>query len=330
MNNITPVYILIGTYNGAQYIADQIKSIQHQKIHNWKMLIRDDCSSDKTVDIINKIALQDDRISLIKDQNGHLGVVGNFATLMNIALNDNAQIIFFSDQDDYWLPNKINCYLHRFKKLQKQFGNSLPILIHSDLIVVDNQINIINKSFMTLRNIYHEFEQPLNTLLAQNFVTGCTIAINRSLLEFTLPIPKEVLIHDWWLALCAAVAGKIDFIKNPTVLYRQHEKNTVGAKNFWHFLNPFKTSPHYTWKRSQSLIFSSICQAKALMTRIENRTIKFNEDAMNLIKRYTNISKVSTLHRNTLIFRNNIRRQGLIRQAIFLIIIIISNFDKKK
>jgi len=330
MNNSRPVYILLGTYNGAQYIADQINSIQRQKIQNWKMLIRDDCSSDKTVDIVDKIALQDDRISLIKDQKGHLGVVGNFATLMHAALNDNAQIIFFSDQDDIWLPHKIDYYLYHLKKLQKQFGNFLPILIHSDLIVVDNQINVINKSFMALRNIYHEFKKPLNTLLTQNFVTGCTIAVNRSLLQLALPIPKEVLIHDWWLALCAASSGKIEFIQSPTVLYRQHDRNTVGAKKFWHFTNPFNASPNNNWKSAVALIKKSIYQAKALKVRIKDHAIKFNEDALRLIKVYTNIFKINKIRRIKLIVRNNLRRQGFIRQTIFFIIIITAKREKDK
>ena len=135
-----PVYILLGAYNGAQYIAEQIYSIQRQTVENWRMLIRDDGSNDDTLDIIKKIANRDKRIRLIEDRKKNLGVVGNYGNLMTEARDDGADVVFFfpikmiSGFPINWMSifNACNNY-------KMTFGEDVPLLVHSDLIVVNEK-----------------------------------------------------------------------------------------------------------------------------------------------------------------------------------------------
>lgn len=148
-----------------------------------------------------------------------------FAELLNACDDD---YIMFCDQDDVWKPQKIEITLAAMKKAEQENGG-LPILVHGDLSVVDSSLNVISDSFFEFQRLYQE-NVSLPKLLVQNYVTGCTVMINRALKEKCSPIPKECIMHDWWLGLVAAACGKIVCISEPLLLYRQHEGNQVGAK----------------------------------------------------------------------------------------------------
>ena len=265
-----PLYILLGTYDGAKYIEKQIESIQKQNISEWVLLVRDDGSKDNTAEIVTRFKKEDGRIRLISDKRGNLGATRNYATLMTVARDEGAKVIFFSDQDDVWLPNKLALQLERMHEIENVFGPNSPILIHSDLTVVDENLQTLADSFMACRHMSHEEQAPLSILLTQNYITGCAAAINRSLLELALPIPESALMYDWWISLCAAAFGKIGFIETPALLYRQHNDNRVGAKEFRCMLNPLRTNPLENWKFGRHIFLGSIAQAKQLSERIES------------------------------------------------------------
>ncbi|MHB9334492.1 glycosyltransferase, partial [Fusobacterium polymorphum] len=102
------IEILMATYNGEKYVGEQIDSIIHQTYKNWKLLIRDDNSTDKTLEILKEYEKKDKRIKIIEDKKGNLGFVKNFEELLN---NSKEDWVMFSDQDDYWLENKIEKYV---------------------------------------------------------------------------------------------------------------------------------------------------------------------------------------------------------------------------
>lgn len=224
--------ILLATYNGGRYINQLLASIQSQSYADFRLYVRDDGSTDDTVNIVRRASLDDDRIRIVEDGRGNQRVVQNFARLMEHALADGCSAAFFADQDDIWHSDKVELGCRELQRMESQHGASTPLMVHTDLEVVDSELQRVHSSFIRFSGITNNLERPIQTLLVQNFVTGCTMLANRSLLQAALPIPDEAVMHDWWLALCAASLGEIGFIDQPTIKYRQHEGNQVGATSF--------------------------------------------------------------------------------------------------
>lgn len=279
------------------------------------MLIRDDASQNGTPTLLRKLALQYANIQLIDDHLGQLGAGGNFAYLLKTAYDDSADYVLCADQDDIWMPEKIQLLWQQMQKIEHTYP-ATPILLHSDMEVVDASLQSIHPSFMAYQGINHEPHSPLQILLAQNFITGCTMMINRSLLEFSLPMPKEALLHDWWLALCAAVFGRIEYIDQPLVKYRQHEGNEVGAKHLRSFLNPLSGKWKFRWLEGQKNLFQSMKQAHALAERIREHDPRNSH--LPLVKAYAALERTSRFQRVKTLKKLNIRAQSQARQALLL------------
>ncbi len=219
--------ILLATYNGEKYLSQQIDSIIAQTCKDWQLLIRDDLSTDNTVNIIKSYTRRHpDKIRLIEDNKGHLGLARNFEALLESA---QSEFIMFCDQDDIWLPNKIELTLNTMKAARQTWPNA-PLLVHTDLKVVDETLKPIAESFWKLNRISPESDCQLKKIIYQNIVTGCTVMINKKAKEISMPFPPEASIHDWWIALNVVKYGKILHMAMPTVLYRQHTANLIGAK----------------------------------------------------------------------------------------------------
>jgi hypothetical protein len=155
----------------------------------------------------------------------------SFCLLLQFALQETHNHYFmFADQDDVWLPEKLEVSLDKMQSSENE-KNKLPVLIHTDLKVVDIMLREIAPSFWLYQNL-DPSKDSINRLLVQNVVTGCTMMINRSLAEKCVPIHRDAIMHDWWIGLVASVFGEIVPLHQKTVLYRQHFDNNVGAKKF--------------------------------------------------------------------------------------------------
>jgi glycosyltransferase involved in cell wall biosynthesis len=222
------VAILLATYNGERYVDEQIRSLFAQTYSDFVIIVRDDHSSDRTPEILARwSASQPDKISVVSDDRGNLRSAGNFSRLMEVC---DSPYFAFCDQDDVWLPNKVELMVNEIRRLESQFGKTMPILVHSDLKVVDGDLHEIAPSFF----YYHlrtglRKGRRLDHLIFINIVTGCALMGNRALLELARPLPAGILVHDWWLALIAASCGVLRTIPETTVLYRQHGNNQIGA-----------------------------------------------------------------------------------------------------
>jgi glycosyltransferase involved in cell wall biosynthesis len=223
------IEILLATYMGSEKLQPLLNSILVQCHKNWKIIVRDDGSDDATTVIIKAFADEHpEKASLVQDALGNLGPCGNFNVLLACS---RAEYVMFCDQDDTWLPEKISLSLKQMNELENTAGQQ-PILVHTDLKVVDKDNVVISKSFWKHQNIHPRNRETINRLLVQNVVTGCTIMINKPLRDLALPIPDGVIMHDWWLSLVASAFGTIGHIEQPTCLYRQHGSNIVGAKRW--------------------------------------------------------------------------------------------------
>ena len=218
------VTVLLAVYNGEKYLKEQIESILNQTLKDIKIVIHDDGSTDSSAQIIEFYRLKYPNIISCLNGGSTGSAKKNFAYLLESCDDD---YIMFCDQDDVWLHEKAEKTLCAMQTAEN--GGKTPVLVHSDLKVVDSNLNVISNSFFEFQRLYQD-NITTARLLVQNYVTGCTVMINRALKQKCAAIPDDCIMHDWWLALTAQLFGKIVCINEPTMLYRQHSDNQVGAK----------------------------------------------------------------------------------------------------
>ncbi|MBQ3509775.1 MAG: glycosyltransferase family 2 protein [Peptococcaceae bacterium] len=230
--------ILMATYNGEKFLRPQLDSILHQSNQEWRLIIRDDCSTDNTVQIIKEYQLlRPEQIFLIQADRPSGSAQNNFFQLLQYS---RAEYVMFADQDDVWLHRKVEMTLYKMQQMELQHGKEKPLLVHTDLAVVDEHLRMLNKSLFQMQEMDAE-RNRLNNIVVQNIVTGCTMMVNRALLNLVAEIPKKAIMHDMWMALIAAAFGEIGFINRAVIMYRQHGNNANGAKNV-------KTLKYFLWK----------------------------------------------------------------------------------
>jgi rhamnosyltransferase len=268
----TPIYVLLATYNGSAFIAEQLDSLIAQTEPGWHLLVRDDASTDRTPEIVAAYAARDGRISVLPASESNQGSTANFDRLLRAACERGAAYAMLMDQDDVWRADKIERQTALMRDEEARLGSGVPILVHSDLELIDRDGRTLRRSFMSFQHIRDEPSAPLRTVLVQNYVTGCTILANRALLDVALPIPPAAMVHDWWLALVAAAVGAIRYDATPTVGYRQHRGNQIGAKRWrrgaasvWRALRLSRTG--------RGDFARSLAQAGALKVRVERAAL---------------------------------------------------------
>lgn len=221
------IQILMSTYNGSQYIRTQLDSILAQDIEEKTLLIRDDGSSDNTVEIIEGYRERNPWISYYKGEN--IGVQRSFLELMCRA-DEDADYIALADQDDEWLADKLSRAVACLEKMKRESAGSsdVPLLYCSDKQIVGRDLEPLN---VTVSRVVRKIS--FGNALVQNICTGCTAVANRSLIDLIKHCPTEnpeyIIMHDWWLYLTAACFGKVYYDQEAHIRYRQHGDNTSGA-----------------------------------------------------------------------------------------------------
>jgi glycosyltransferase involved in cell wall biosynthesis len=219
--------VLLATYNGEAFLAEQIDSVLAQEAVRLRILARDDGSADGTPAVLERYArAHADRFTLLRSP-GRLGAAASFGWLLEHA---QAPYVAFCDQDDVWEPAKLKTLLARIRAHEARLGERTPVLAHCDLAVVDAALAPLQASFWRHTGI-DPARCALPHVLLKNPVTGCALLANRALVEKARPIPPEAAMHDHWLALVAASFGRIDAVATPLVRYRQHGRNVVGARS---------------------------------------------------------------------------------------------------
>ena len=262
------VVIVLSAYNGARHIQEQIRSIQRQRYCDWVLLVRDDGSADATRALVEALGRDDGRIRVTASSGTNVGAVSSFGALFTEAAALDPRYVFLADQDDVWLEHKLDRQIEALALAEERLGPEVPVLVHSDLSVVDDQLRPIHRSFLRYQS---GLDAPagltLRTLLAQNLVTGAATAMNRALLRVALPLPP-VVMHDWWLAQCAAATGAVVTLPDALVLYRQHGGNVVGARGFLGLAARAVRSPRAWWERGAGNFVGGVRQAGWLAERV--------------------------------------------------------------
>ncbi|HGI3867684.1 TPA: glycosyltransferase family 2 protein [Streptococcus agalactiae] len=311
------VNILMATYNGEKFLAQQIESIQKQTFKEWNLLIRDDGSSDKTCDIIRNFTAKDSRIRFINENEHHnLGVIKSFFTLVNYEVAD---FYFFSDQDDVWLPEKLSVSL----EAAKHKASDVPLLVYTDLKVVNQELNILQDSMIRAQS--HHANTTLLPELTENTVTGGTMMINHALAEkwFT---PNDILMHDWFLALLAASLGEIIYLDLPTQLYRQHDNNVLGARTMDKRFKILREGPKSIFTRYWKLIHDSQKQASLIVDKYGDI---MTANDLELIKCFIKIDKQPFMTRLRWLWKYGYSKNQFKHQVVFKWLITTNYYNKR-
>jgi len=222
------ISIILTTYNGERFIAEQIDSILSQSYKDFRLLIFDDVSTDNTFAIVSDYARRYPEIIFAKQNAINTGGAHhNFIHQITRVRDD---YIMLCDQDDVWMDDKIDLTFERMLEMERIHGRDTPIMVHTDVTVTNENLQMVSQSYKEMANLDYSFNR-LNNLVSMNIATGCTIMYNRALAEHFTVVPDFIVMHDWWISLVAATFGEIGNIEGQTVLYRQHEFNSVGAKN---------------------------------------------------------------------------------------------------
>lgn len=321
------VYILLATYNGSAYLEEQVSSILAQTYPHWRLAIRDDCSTDDTAALAAGLAGRDPRIEVVAGAGaGNLGPRGSFGALLEWAAAAGAPYACFCDQDDVWYQDKLAVQLSLLRDWEVRVGTGCPILIYSDLAVVDQGLRPLHDSFYAFQGIRRGTDEPpLPTLLAQNHVVGCTTLMNRALIRLATPIPADVHMHDWWVALCARACGVVVLLPRATVRYRQHADNQVGAGGVRRLRRVGAWAA--TLRKMNRLFRRSILQARHLGERMRAPGCRAGcpesdlawEGRLNDVAAWGRLCDMSLIGRLSTAVRWRLRSQNLVLTALLYV-----------
>ena len=213
--------ILMATYNGEKYIREQLDSLINQTYQDFRILIRDDGSSDNTLMIVGDYVVKyPEKVKLISDDLKCGSSASNFMQLLNYA---ESEYVMFCDQDDFWYPNKVEKMLDYIKKYEVEYSSG--ILVFSSYYSGDENLQNLQNSRIKIDK--HSFDA--SRMLVENCINGCCMIVNKELYKnIQHTFSKEILMHDWWLAIYASFFGKIYYVKDSLMIYRQHNSQSVG------------------------------------------------------------------------------------------------------
>jgi glycosyltransferase involved in cell wall biosynthesis len=301
------VDILLATYNGEEFVAEQIESIMKQTHQKIFLIVGDDASRDSTPDIIFQYAQKNRGKFLFQQYHDNVGVILNFSRLSDLS---SAPYIMLSDQDDVWLPTKIEETLKKMKEMEAEFGEETPLLVHTNLSVVDSSLKILNPSFSEYSGLAPH-RKSLAQVLIQNNALGCTMLINKALLDIAFPIPQEAYMHDYWLTLVATVFGKIGYVNKSTIYYRQHSQNSIGAYQYTSLIQILSLFKDQTVARGHTRkLYAKMIQAYVFYKRYHNM---LGDEDKEILEKFITLKNSSTMEEFKTCFRYGFHRGGFYR-----------------
>lgn len=227
---MTPqVQIVLATYNGERFLGEQLDSILANSVDDFSIEIYDDGSTDRTLQIAREYEKQWACVH-VHENESNLGYTKNF---LHGVRQCRSPYIMLCDQDDIWKADKISRTLAAMKKLEgeRQGREDCPLLVFTDAMNYDSETGRELGSFHKSSRLNADKTDPAH-LLMENKCNGCTMMINAAVLPYLRTIPDEVRVHDWWLALICSCFGKILYLPEMTLQYRQHRDNMIGGRGF--------------------------------------------------------------------------------------------------
>jgi glycosyltransferase involved in cell wall biosynthesis len=307
--------ILLAVYNGEKFLRPFLDSLVAQSFRDFRLVASDNRSCDGTVSIIEeyrgKLAHP---IRILPPPDAFTSAHANFSRVTEAG---EAPYIMYADADDIWHKDKIEKTLAALKEAERQYGPAEPVLVHSDLAVVDEQLRLLHPSFW-----HYQFIDPrrtaLNQLLLQNCVTGCTVMLNRPLLQLAKPIPSEACAHDHWYALVASAFGHIAVIPESLIEYRQHSRNVTGAKRWGARYVADRARRLYAADGARETIALNIKQAQVFLARFD---AQLTTGQRSVVRDFAAIRDQGPVSRRWTLVRNAFWKTGLVRNLGLLLAI---------
>lgn len=210
------VDILMATYNGEAFVEEQVRSIINQTYTDWRLLVHDDGSTDSTIAILHRLSKEDQRIVLVEDGVQHLGVARNFIHLVDCSTADFAM---FCDQDDIWLPSKVEDMLTEISR----YNQDVPQVVYSNAYLWNPQQGIISdKNTLTFPTTLRQ------TLFLNTGIQGAAAIFNQRMCKLLRQPLEEYAMHDHVLLLLGITLGEVHYLHQSLMYYRQHERNVTG------------------------------------------------------------------------------------------------------
>lgn len=282
------VWVLLPTYNGEKFLAEQLHSILGQTGVRVKILCRDDGSTDASAEVLRDFATRyPQKIEVLRDEEGNLGASGSFSRLMLSALNtlrkkDPNAYIALCDQDDIWHANKLSIGVTQIQLLEARAPGK-PALVHSDLRLVTEEGEELAPSMARFQGL-QTARSSLAAQVLSNTLTGCTSLMNQPLLKAGLPVHPHAIMHDWWLSMVASALGLRHYIDQPLIDYRQHATNAIGAKAKDHPV-VYRSYIHRFFDNRHSEIFRlNAQQARAFLDTYRDRLTMGQRMVLNMAK----------------------------------------------
>lgn len=296
------VQILMSTYNGERFIHKQLDSIVAQT-YPVSLLIRDDGSTDSTIDIIKEYEKEYDFISHVEGQN--VGVIHSFFTLINMA-DMSADMYAMADQDDIWFEDKIERAVEKLGSMNCE----KPCMYCSAQTLIDAEDNVLDVNMMQVT-----MRPGFGNAVVENIATGCTCVINKKLLVIAKAEPQYTIMHDWWLYMLATSMGEFYYDPKPGMYYRQHGNNTMGSRTnyfdeFKERIRRFSGNKNKLYRQMES--FNSIHG---------NNISGDNKDILQMVMNY----KRGFFHRLRCIFSKRIYRQRTGDNLIFKLLFLMNH-----
>jgi glycosyltransferase involved in cell wall biosynthesis len=287
-NPLPTVSVVMATFNGELYLEEQLDSILSQSLQPAEILVCDDRSLDNTVSILDKYSRKGYLKYVVNET--QLGLIANFKK--GVALTSERGYIALSDQDDIWLPNKLELSAEKLRSIDDSIH---PTIVYSDLILIDKNKSVLNTSF---RNELGQdvYKHSLRTLLFGNFVNGCTVLMNEKMKQFFATIPDNVTLnHDAWIALIAFTFGKVDVVSGSLIKYRKHENNVTGVSTLekMNRYQRIKSQVSAVFTQQPSFLFEQLTLVQEFYDTFESY---FSAEHKSLIQRFLKLKKRSYLH----------------------------------
>jgi len=325
MNTIA---ILLSTYNGEKYIIDQLKSLENQSYPYFDLHIRDDASSDDTLQLIENFKSESNMNITILPTKNNLGAKNNFEFLLENSLQAKQYEYFmFCDQDDVWFNDKIIRSYEKIQQLENEFSSMQPLLIYTNLQVVDETLHILGDS---LWNDFHldPKKNALNFLAMQCNITGCTMMFNRKLAKLSLPFPTEAIMHDYWVGMVASSLGQLDYLDKATISYRQHGNNVSGGAdkfNLRYIIH--KASKFFNNDEYYEVLGRQIMQSESFLLQYKSYLA---EDKIEILEAMISHQSVSFFKRITLMKKYQLYKQNTIRNIGLILWFMKMSLGSKK
>lgn len=288
MTNKLKIDILLSTFNGSKYLDAQIQSIVSQSYINFSLIVRDDASTDATLEILQKWKSLDRRIYIVQG-NKNIGAALSFTELVK---NSNADVLFFSDQDDIWLKDKIQWAVDFF---QKTDNINTPILLMHDGFSFSDDRGFINDSIQIARpNNLKDF------FFLNGGLYGCCMAFNRQMADLYIhSLPETIFMHDHQMTLAALCYGKIEYSDVKFILYRKHASNVSGGP-----LSKSEKIINFIFSRTEIINGKSL---EAIKSFFEKNKSTLNEDKIFIFEKFLIFPSLNFIYKFLYILKYDFR-----------------------